>query len=121
MKKINKNPDTTKLNKIKNELGNFDLVLPGTIRQLYMKCGKSGCACQTNAGARHGPYFLWDRKVGKKLTSKMIPAKIVPLLKKGIQNRKELEKLVQEAVEISQEMAVNIVEDEKKRRDKNHK
>lgn len=118
---MNKKSDEIKLNKIKTEFGNFDLVLPGTIRQLYMKCGKSGCACQTNAEAKHGPYFLWDRKVGKKLTSKMIPAKTVPFLKKGIENRKMLEKLVQEAVKISQEMAVNIVEDAKKQRDENCK
>ena len=92
-------------------------MLPGTIRNLYMKCGKSGCVCQTDATARHGPYYLWDRKVGKKLTSKMIPTKVVPVLKKGIESRKLLEKLVHEAIKIGQEIAVELVEDERNKRD----
>ena len=112
----NKKPDSIKLDEIKTQLGDFDLVLPGTIRKLYMKCGKSGCACQTDVDARHGPYFLWDRKVRKKLTSKMIPSNMIPLLKSGIENRKILESLVQEAIKIGQEMAVELIENEKKRR-----
>lgn len=114
MKKANKKNETEKLNKIKAELGELGLVLPGRVRHLYMKCGKSGCACQKNVDAKHGPYYLWDRKVNKKLTSKMISVKMISFIKKGIENRKVLEKLVQETIEIDQETATNIVEDEKK-------
>ena len=112
----NKETGSTEFNEIRKNLGNFDLVLPGTIRKLHMKCGKSGCVCQTDMGAKHGPYYLWDRKVGKKLTSKMVPSNMIPILKNGIENRKALEKLVQEAIKIGQEMAVELIENEKKRR-----
>ena len=112
----NKKNSSTKFKEISTKLGAYDLVLPGTIRKLYMKCGKSGCACQADIGARHGPYHLWDRKVGKKLTSKMVPPNMISVLKSGIENRKALEKLVQETIKISQEMAVELIEKEKKRR-----
>lgn len=114
----NKKTSSIKFKEISSKLGDYDLVLPGTIRKLYMKCGKSGCACQTDVGARHGPYYLWDRKVGKKLTSKMVPSNMIPVLKSGIENRKALENLVQETIKIDQEMAVELIENEKKRRHK---
>jgi hypothetical protein len=35
----------------------------GSLGERFMKCGKSTCACHTDADARHGPYFVLTRGV----------------------------------------------------------
>jgi hypothetical protein len=38
-------------------------VLPGTIQERLMRCGRAGCACHSDPPRRHGPYWQWTRKV----------------------------------------------------------
>lgn len=113
-KQINDN----NLSKIKSELGNFDLALPGTVRKIFLKCGKPTCACQKDKSARHGPYYLWDRKVGKKLTSKSVDRKNVAQIKRWIDNRTRLEKQVRRIAELSQFIASDMLKP-KNRKDEN--
>lgn len=108
-----KNNKENKLVKIKVELSKFDLAIPGTIRTISLKCGKSSCACWTKKSARHGPYYFWDRKVDGKLSSKSIPEPMVSLLRIWIENRKKAEKSFQEILELSQAIAADMVEKEK--------
>lgn len=112
MKKQKKDSEK-KLEEVKRVLGDFDLVLPGTVRKLFMRCGKSGCACHTDKKARHGPYHLWDRKIGKKLSSKMLSKNDLGDVKKGIEARKKLEALVAEAIRLSQEIATKKIDEKK--------
>ncbi len=111
MKKANKK--LIRLNKIKLLLSKFEFALPGTIRTLYMKCGKAGCPCQKDDNARHGPYNLWDRKVDKKLSSKMIPSTDLKKMRIWIEERRKLEKLVEEALSLSQEIVNDMIEKSK--------
>lgn len=101
---------------LKKRLTDFDLALPGRLRTIFSKCGKEYCACQKNKKARHGPYVLWDRKLNGKLTSKMVPKKMVMQIKKWIENRNRLEVLLQEIFELSQSVASNLVENERNSR-----
>ena len=41
-------------------------VLPGTITQRQMRCGKTGCAYHADPPRLHGPYWQWTRKLAKK-------------------------------------------------------
>ena len=116
-KSIKKNEET-KLAEIKKEICDFDLVIPGTIRSIHLKCGKPACACWTDRNARHGPYYFWDRKVDGKLSSKSIKKPMVPILKKWIDNRKRTEKLIQKMLELSQTIVADMIEDEKKGEEK---
>jgi hypothetical protein len=99
-----------KMRVAKDKISNLDLTIPGTIRMIYSKCGKHNCACQSDPKARHGPYYLWDRKVKGKLSSKMIPKTMVSQIKFWIQNRQKLESLVAELLSLSQESAAEQVE-----------
>ncbi len=100
-----------KIELLKTKIGDFDLAVPGTLRTIYSKCGRDYCACQTDKKARHGPYILWDRKVGGKLSSKMISKQMAEQIKKWIVNRSKLEKQVQEILILSQSIVSNLVEE----------
>lgn len=101
---MKKSSKEIRLEKIKMELNNFDLLAPGRLRETLMKCGNKSCPCHKNKNARHGPYHLWDRKVGKKLTSKMVSETQAKQIQSWINRRKSFEKLVVEIQIISQEL-----------------
>ncbi|MGK5089567.1 DUF6788 family protein [Bdellovibrionota bacterium FG-2] len=107
-----------KLTELKLQLANFDLAVPGTLRSIYSKCGKQNCICQTDQKGRHGPYWLWDRKVGGKLSSKMVTPQMASQIKKWIDNRRRLDELITKILELSQALAVVEVEKDRKPRDK---
>ncbi len=71
-----------------------------------MKCGKATCSCQKNKKDRHGPYNLWDRKVNGRFTSKMISQNQFKQMSQWIEQRKRLEKLMAQAIVISQQIAL---------------
>ena len=100
-----------KIELLKTKIIDFDLVVPGSLRTIYSKCGRDYCACRTDKKARHGPYILWDRKVGGKLSSKMVSKEIAVQIKKWIENRNKLEKQIQEILIISQAIVSNLVEE----------
>jgi hypothetical protein len=41
-------------------------ILPGCIRQDYLKCGTATCSCQNDPDKRHGPYYRWTGLVDGK-------------------------------------------------------
>ena len=110
---MKKSSKQIKLDKIKNELCEFDLLAPGRLRTTLMKCGNPKCSCHKDKNARHGPYHLWDRKVGNKLTSKMVSDKTHKKIINWIKERKKLENLIVEAIKISQEIIVEEIENER--------
>lgn len=112
MRQLKTNQDK-KIELLKTKICDFDLAVPGRLRTIYSKCGKEYCACQTDKNARHGPYILWDRKVNGKLSSKMVSKKMALQIKKWIENRNKLEKLVQEILVLSQSVASDLVEQER--------
>ena len=99
-------PKLSDYEKLKERVTRLGLVIPGTIRETYLLCGKSGCACADNDSARHGPYYLWNRKVNGKLTSKSISKDKLPLYEGWLDNRRLLEELVQEMLEIGSKLAL---------------
>ena len=99
-------PKLSDYEKLKERIARLGLVIPGTIRETYLLCGKPGCACADNDAARHGPYYLWNRKVNGKLTSKSIPKDKLPLYEQWLSNRRLLESLIQEMLEIGSKLAL---------------
>ncbi|MGH2810926.1 MAG: DUF6788 family protein, partial [Actinomycetota bacterium] len=45
-------------------------ILPGSIGERLMVCGRSNCACHADPPRRHGPYWLWTRKIAAKTVGK---------------------------------------------------
>lgn len=49
-------------------------VLPGSIQQRLMRCGRAGCACRGDPPRPHGPYWQWTRKVAGKTVTRYLSA-----------------------------------------------
>jgi len=95
--------------KIKMRISNLGMAIPGTIRTIYQRCGKSNCSCSSGQiSDRHGPYIFWDRKRKGSLSSVSLSADHKKLIQEGIANRKKLEKLVREMLKIGEEYATSL-------------
>ena len=94
--------------RLKARLERVGLVIPGTIRKTFLYCGKSTCACATKGGVAHGPYYLWNRKMRGKLTSKSISKTKLSLYKGWIANRKELEGIVVKMLDFGAQFATSL-------------
>jgi hypothetical protein len=80
--------------RLKKTILDIGLVIPGTLRESFHQCGKSYCACMKSKKNRHGPYYLWDRRVQGKLTAKSIAVEDIETYKEWINNRKKLEQTI---------------------------
>lgn len=70
-------------------------VLPGTLRTVYLRCGKKNCRCQEGDEKKwHGPYLFWDRKEEGRLSSRSVSGTSIKIIRGWINNRKILERIV---------------------------
>lgn len=76
------------------ELADIGLVLRGTIGKRMMRCGQSRCRCQTDSAARHGPYYLWTRKVRAKTVTVRLNPEQAARLQQWAKNMRRLDRLV---------------------------
>ena len=58
--------------RLARQLGEVGFVLPGSIVERHMTCGKPGCRCKADPPVLHGPYIQWTRKVGNKTVTKLL-------------------------------------------------
>ena len=56
------------------KLSNLGLVLRGSIGARRMPCGNPKCRCKSDPKRRHGPYYLWTRKVAAKTVTVRLSA-----------------------------------------------
>lgn len=92
---------------LKKQISHVDFVIPGTLRTVYLKCGKLTCKCQLKKkNNKHGPYYFWDRKINGKLTSSSVPKKDISKFQCWIKNRRKLEKLFQKLLHYCQQIAI---------------
>lgn len=59
-----------------------------------MKCGKPNCGCATDASARHGPYYEWQRMRQGKSTHRYVTAEQAVVLRAAIENHRRVKKLL---------------------------
>jgi len=108
-----------KYERIKEKMLNLGIVIPGTIREVHLKCGKQNCRCAGGENKDlHGPYFFWDRKVRGNLSSMSISKENVEKIKKWINNKAKLEKIVQEILECGLQEASKLKKTRKSTRGK---
>jgi hypothetical protein len=48
--------------RIHDELAQMDFVLPGSVVERRMRCGKANCRCRADPPELHGPYLQWTRR-----------------------------------------------------------
>jgi hypothetical protein len=52
---------------LKHRITAIDLVCAGTLLERTKVCGKPRCRCASDAAARHGPYYEWNRRLEGRL------------------------------------------------------
>ncbi len=71
-------------------------VVPGTLLERSMRCGRAGCHCHAEPPHLHGPYWYWTRKVDQKTVSKLLSADQVAEYQEWFDNERRLRALVAE-------------------------
>jgi len=61
----------------------------GSLSERSMKCGQSGCRCQQDPQARHGPYFSLTRGEGGKTQSRYVGAAQAALAREQVEAGKQ--------------------------------
>ena len=60
------------LEEVRAQIAGIGHVLPGSVLEVYNRCGNPGCRCRAQPPRRHGPYLQWTRKVkGKTVTRRL--------------------------------------------------
>lgn len=67
----------------------------GSVSERSMKCGKSGCRCQEDPNARHGPYFTITRVEGGKTRSRYLDAERAALARQQVEAGHGFRRLVE--------------------------
>jgi hypothetical protein len=93
------------LNDLKKQIADLGMAIPGSIQTAYLRCGKKNCRCQQDEGLRHGPYFLWYRRINGKTATQSIAAEDVHLFRTWIDNRDKMETIVQKIISLGADYA----------------
>ncbi len=79
------------------------LVLPGSIAERHMVCGRANCACHAETDRRHGPYYQWTRKVAKKTVGRFLSRDQRDDYERWIANDRRVHELVRRLEELGVE------------------
>lgn len=87
-------PHRERIEEIKRQILDLDLIASGTLVRRTKVCGKPGCRCATDRDARHGPYFEWGRiERGRRTSTTVTPAK-ARQLKRALRHQRRLKALL---------------------------
>jgi len=92
--------------KLRDALGEIELLCSGSLSERMMKCGKPACRCATDPSARHGPYYEWGRMRAGKLAHRYVTAEQAQMLREAIDNYRLVKKLLR-AWEIDSELLID--------------
>jgi hypothetical protein len=76
------------------EIAGIGPVLRGSIGTYRTQCGSPGCRCHADPAARHGPYYIWTRKVSGKTVTRMLSEEHAKLFRAWTKNMQRLDQLV---------------------------
>ncbi len=94
-----------RLNELKKQIADLGIAIPGSIQTMYLRCGKKNCRCHQVEDQRHGPYYLWYRRIDGKTTTQSVAEEDLHLYRLWIKNREKMESLIQKIVSIGADYA----------------
>src|ERR1700691_2894831 len=62
--------------RITQAISKLGFVLPGTLTQRRVRCGRTGCHCHADPPQLHGPYWWWTRSVNGKTVTRLLSDEI---------------------------------------------
>jgi hypothetical protein len=90
---------------LRRELAEAGFLWVGTVIHQTAICGKNTCVCRTDRSRRHGPYYVWTRKVRGKTVTRMLTEAEGQLYTEWIQNRRRLDRTIKKMMSISKHLA----------------
>ena len=69
-------------------------VLPGTLTERTMRCGRASCRCHDDPPRRHGPYWQWTRKVKNKTITRWLSPQQAADYNHAIANNRRIRELL---------------------------
>ena len=96
-----------KLKRLQKRLSITSFLCQGSINEVYTVCGSRYCDCKNDKSKRHGPYYLWTRKVQGKTKSIYLSKKQALVCRKFIKNYEKLASLVEKIKNLSEKMIKN--------------
>jgi hypothetical protein len=90
---------------IARRLAAAGFVLPGTLIERTMACGKPTCRCKQDPPRLHGPYHQWTRKVDGKTQTVNLTDEQVARYGPWLANARQLRSLINELEELSLRIA----------------
>lgn len=82
--------------KLKTRLLEVGFVCEGSLTRVLQKCGTPSCRCHQAQKYRHGPYFLWTRKVNGKTVTRKLSKDQVSQCRTWLANNRRLNKLIRQ-------------------------
>jgi hypothetical protein len=80
----------------RREIAAMDFVSSGTLLTRTKVCGKPHCRCATDPGARHGPYYEFNRRVDGRLVHRAVTAELAPREQRALDNHRRIQTLLAE-------------------------
>lgn len=90
---------------LRRELAQTGFLWVGTVLHQHTTCGKPSCQCFKDKAYRHGPYYVWTRKIQGKTVTRMLPETEGRLYTEWIQNRRRLDKTIKRMLSLSKRLA----------------
>ena len=83
-----------RIDRIRQALGEIDILCSGTLLRRMKVCGKPGCRCAHDPQARHGPYYEWGHMKGGVLVHRSLTPQQAEILQLAIDNHRKAKKLM---------------------------
>lgn len=81
---------------LRREIAAMDFVTSGTLLHRTKVCGQSNCRCATDPGARHGPYFEFNRRENGRLIHRAVPPELAKQVQRALDNQRRIQALLVE-------------------------
>jgi hypothetical protein len=91
----------TELRRIRKELANLGLCLPGSINIRTGRCGKTNCTCHAQPPRLHGPFRSWTRKLAGKTITRLLSQEQLDDYQPYFDNHRRLKDLVHQIEQLS--------------------
>ncbi len=91
--------------RIAAQLASIGFVLPGTLTERHVRCGKPNCRCHADPPVLHGPYHQWTRKINGKTVTRLLSDDQLADYQPWLDNQRRLRSLIAELEALSQDIA----------------
>jgi hypothetical protein len=106
----------TEYAQLKARLREVGFICEGSLVERWLRCGKPNCACASDRGSWHGPYFQLSWKEKGKTVSRRLPPEHAALYRQWVANRQRLQSIIQKMQNVSRRARRHLLQTEKSKK-----